>query len=124
MLVCARCAEASPKRYLYLQERRGQRILCGYTREQVEAAGLGESDEHHALKDKISALAARHGLVAVQESADDARTRRTDVLVRGGDVEVGWEVQLSPIAPDQARRRIGHAVRDKARAVVADDRRH
>ncbi|WP_460444701.1 competence protein CoiA family protein [Angustibacter aerolatus] len=113
VLVCARCAEASPKRYLYLQERRGQRILCGYTREQVEAAGLGESDEHHALKDKISALAARHGLVAVQESADDARTRRTDVLVRGGDVEVGWEVQLSPIAPDQLRRRIGHAVRDK-----------
>lgn len=112
VLVCADCAETSPKRFLYLRERRGHREVCTYGLERVIAAGLGESDEHHALKDKVCELACRQGLTAEQEVAGGGGQRRTDVVVLGGVAPVGWEVQLSAIHPDQLRRRIRLAVDD------------
>ena len=112
VLVCADCAETSPKRYLYLQEWRGIRRVCVYPLDQVIAAGLSESAEHRALKDKVCELAERQGLVADQEESGAGRKRRTDVVVRGGVAPVGWEVQLSPINAPLLRKRIKIAAGD------------
>lgn len=111
-LICGACAPDSMRRYLYLRERRGHREVVEYSREEVDAACLGESVEHRTLKDKISQLAERQGLVAEQESGNSRRTRRTDVVVSGGTVRVGWEVQLSGLKPDKLRRRITTAASD------------
>ncbi|WP_426560397.1 hypothetical protein ACPPVT_11685 [Angustibacter sp. McL0619] len=112
VLACEACAPDSPRRYLYLRERHGRREVVEYSREDVEAAGLGESVEHRTLKDKITQLSQRQGLVAEQESGNSRRTRRTDVVVSGGAVRVGWEVQLSGLKPDKLRRRITTAAAD------------
>lgn len=112
VLICAACAPDSPHRFLYLCEHNGHRAVREYSRGQVAAFGLGESDTHRALKDKISLLAQRQGLSAVQECANPARSRRTDVVISGGQVDVGWEVQLSSLKPQGLRRRITRAETD------------
>jgi hypothetical protein len=111
VLVCANCAPTSMRRYLYLQIRNGQRRTCSYGFEAVREA-LGESDEHQALKDVISDLAAARGLTAEQEVSGARRQRITDVVVAGGNETVGWEIQLSPLDPDRLQRRVRRAVRD------------
>lgn len=110
-LVCADCDDASVNRYLYLRVRHGQRQVCAYTPEQVREH-FGESEEHHAFKDKIVRFAEREGLTADQEVAAPGRHRQTDVVVGGGAQQVGWEVQLSPITGEQLRKRIRLATGD------------
>jgi hypothetical protein len=112
VLVCAACATDSPRRYLYLRERHGHREVVEYSRAALEAAGVAESAEHRTLKDKITQLAEQQGLVAEQESGNARRSRRTDVVVSGGSVQVGWEVQLSGLKPTKLRRRITTASSD------------
>jgi hypothetical protein len=105
-LVCADCAETSSRRYLYLQEWRGLRRVCVYPLDQVIAAGLAETPEHRAFKDKICQLADHQGLTAELEVAGPRRRRQTDVVVRGGPATVGWEVQLSGLSVELLRKRI------------------
>jgi hypothetical protein len=111
-LLCENCAPDSPLRFLYLQERGGIRLACSYSLEQIRAAGIPESGEHHALKDKICQLAQREGLHAEQEQTGPHRARRTDVVVTGGAAPVGWEVQLSAIDQPHLTRRIRRATND------------
>lgn len=112
VLVCAACAEDSPARYLYLKRVNGNNRAYSWSPAAVAAAGLGEGPEHHALKDKVSELAERQGLHAEQEVRNDRGTRRTDVVVSGGVVQVGWEIQMSAINPPQLKRRITAAMSD------------
>lgn len=110
-LVCQACDVSSGNRVLYLRERRGKREVC-VRGQPTFAVRVGESDEHHALKDVICRLAEDRGLVAVQEARASSGRRVTDVVVTGGSKSVGWEIQLSDIKPHLLKRRINRAVDD------------
>lgn len=90
--------------WLYLREnedgtREARHINC------PEHTTSGESDEHKALKERIAKAAESGGFEAIVEDSPKHRRRRTDVLVRGAGVEIGFEPQLSPITAATVRRR-------------------
>ncbi|GIM84802.1 hypothetical protein Aco04nite_93230 [Winogradskya consettensis] len=95
-------ADAPP--WLYLRQNedgtREARHISG-----AEHATSGESDEHKALKERIAKAAEAGGFDAVIEDSSKNRRRRTDVLVRGDGVQIGFEPQLSPITAATVRRR-------------------
>ncbi|MEV6602499.1 hypothetical protein AB0M36_37490 [Actinoplanes sp. NPDC051346] len=70
-----------------------------------------ESNEHKALKERIARAAVAGGFEATIE--DRGTHRRTDVLVRGPDVLLGCEPQLSPISVSSVRRRSQTAYDDR-----------
>ncbi|MEV6843588.1 hypothetical protein [Actinoplanes sp. NPDC051411] len=70
-----------------------------------EHTTTGESDEHKALKERIARAAESGGFEAVVEQTPRHRRRRTDVLVRGDGVQIGFEPQLSSITAQTVRRR-------------------
>ncbi|WP_436787929.1 competence protein CoiA family protein [Yinghuangia sp. YIM S10712] len=79
--------------------------------EQTETAP--ESDEHKMLKDYTATTASREGFDADVEAWGPDRKRRTDVVVTGDDGRrIGYEIQLSAIAPGKVDRRTARAQRD------------
>jgi hypothetical protein len=76
-----------------------------------ESEWAPESDEHKALKERIARAAVTGGFEATIE--DRGAHRRTDVLVRGPDVLLGCEPQLSPISVSSVRRRSQIAYDDR-----------
>ncbi|WP_034260710.1 hypothetical protein [Actinospica robiniae] len=86
---------------MYVQVRDGARVAvhCD-TKIAAHPLAAPESDVHKALKERVARSAQQGGFDAeVEESASD-RARVTDVLVTGtGGRRVGWEIQLSGIAP-------------------------
>jgi len=110
-LVCATCDENSDDRYLYLRISYSTRRVCRYQPAEVAAANH-KSPEHQAVQDTICRLAEHCGLNAEQEVTDGGRDRRTDVVISGGSIRVGWEVQLSPVNASDLHERINKVVSD------------
>jgi hypothetical protein len=58
-----------------------------------------EGPKHKVLKERIAAVAQRAGFDVEVEDVSTDRSRRTDVLVDGGDGgPIGWEIQFSHIS--------------------------
>ncbi|MEY9906099.1 hypothetical protein ABIA35_002316 [Catenulispora sp. MAP12-49] len=69
-----------------------------------------EGPKHKALKERIANVAQRAGFAADVEDVSADGTRRTDVLVGGGDGgPIGWEIQFSHITGPAAIKRTATA---------------
>jgi hypothetical protein len=86
--------------------------VCVYQPGQVSEDHQPESPEHRAFKERIVAVADREGFATAMEARSGDGARVTDVIVRGDQAGIGWEVQLSPISAEHVQRRRGLALRD------------
>ncbi|WP_427894230.1 hypothetical protein ACQHIV_13580 [Kribbella sp. GL6] len=98
--------------YMYIQRRSGSLVAVHRNpgRHEVTPA---ESDEHKALKERISKAAEAAGFAADVESRSRDGKRRTDVIVNGVDgIRIGWEPQMSKLGRQAVERRTKLAKRD------------
>jgi hypothetical protein len=91
--------------WLYLRENSDGRREARHINADAEHHSSGESDEHKALKERIARAATDAGFQAEVEQRPAHRRRRTDVLVHGDGVKLGFEPQLSQITARTVRRR-------------------
>ena len=109
---------------MYVQVRDGARVAvhCD-TGIAAHPEAPPESDVHKALKERVARSAQQGGFGAeVEEPASD-RARVTDVLVTGpGGRRIGWEIQLSAIAPRRVLERSNLAHRDGITPLWAVDK--
>lgn len=109
---------------MYVQVRDGTRVAvhCD-TSIAAHPETAPESDVHKALKERVARSAQQGGFGAeVEDSALD-RARVTDVLVTGpGGRRIGWEIQLSGIAPRRVIERSNLAHRDGITPLWAVDK--
>jgi hypothetical protein len=112
-LQCLECRERKPDcpEWMYLRVRRGRREAV-HLNPTIGEHDSAESDEHKALKERIARAAVNGGFEAMIEDRAQHGRRRTDVLVRGRGIELGFEAQLAPISSSSVRRRSNIAVAD------------
>ena len=85
------CPEA-----MYVQVRDGLRIASHLRRE--AKPHRNEGPKHKVLKERVAAVAQRAGFDVEVEDVSTDGSRRTDVLIDGGDGgPIGWEIQFSHI---------------------------
>ncbi|SNQ46069.1 hypothetical protein FRACA_1240004 [Frankia canadensis] len=101
--VCALADCSAPDAPVYFQLRGRTRVACHYDSGVTHRAGTGVSDEHKRQQDYLQRSAEDAGYEAVQEGR--LRSSRPDVLITGGLVPVGAEVQRSRLTKETAARR-------------------
>ncbi|WP_240805386.1 hypothetical protein [Streptomyces sp. A1547] len=70
-----------------------------------------ESDQHKATKERIVETAEGYGLTADAEVGMPNRRGVTDALVTGpSGIQIGWEIQYSPLSPSSVHRRSVNAM--------------
>uniref|UniRef100_UPI003F49B1ED competence protein CoiA family protein n=1 Tax=Streptosporangium sp. CA-256172 TaxID=3240076 RepID=UPI003F49B1ED len=101
------CMQTRPNcpEWMFLTERDGVRFASHYNRNIKDHASQGESDQHKAFKERIAAAAELGGHVVETEDRAVHGKRRTDVLVKGAGLTVGWEIQLSYATLASVRKR-------------------
>ncbi|MFG2001735.1 hypothetical protein ACGFNU_21545 [Spirillospora sp. NPDC048911] len=114
-LQCIQCRQTRPHcpEWMFLTERDGKRFASHFTRGIADHAAENESDEHKAYKERILRAAELGGFLAEAESRSTDGKRRTDVLVKSDDRQIGWEIQLSYTTLDSVRKRASLARRDQ-----------
>lgn len=91
--------------WMFLTERDGVHFASHYNRNIKDHSSQGESDRHKAFKERIAAAAELGGHVVETEDRAVHGKRRTDVLVKGADLTIGWEIQLSYATLASVRKR-------------------
>lgn len=107
-LQCLQCKEERPDcpEWMHLNERDGVRFASHYNNEIRDHPSSNESDKHKAFKERVANAASLAGHVVEMENRASHGRRRTDVLIKGaGGLQIGWEVQLSPITASTVRKR-------------------
>jgi hypothetical protein len=112
-LQCLECRERKPDcpEWMYLRVRRGRREAV-HLNPSIGEHDSAESDEHKALKERIARAAISGGFDATIEDRAAHGRRRSDVLVHGRGIRLGFEAQLAAISSSSVRRRSNIAVAD------------
>lgn len=92
-LVCVE--EGRGEQWLYLREQNQRRQAVHFNGTIQSHRWAPKSDEHIALQERVATRAEREGLRAIVEARASNGKHVTDVLIRGGGVELGFEAQLS-----------------------------
>jgi hypothetical protein len=113
-LQCIQCRKDRPEcpEWMFLTERDGRRFASHFTRGIADHDAENESDQHKAYKERVLRAAEAGGFAAELENQSTDGKRRTDVLVRSDDRQIGWEIQLSYATLESVRKRAGLARRD------------
>ena len=114
VLQCPECRDMNPDcpEWMFLRRGKSGLLHAVHHNPGIRDHEEGESAAHLALKERIAPAAQNNGLHAEVESRAADGKRRTDVLVRGGRLDLAFEAQISYAGKANIQRRSKRAWKD------------